>query len=143
MNKTWQIALVTVVVGAAAFFTGHMIWPMAPGVPAPPPGLLPFYIAISAIEALSFGFAVAFAIFGWPAIRSLRLGVPWLNRLLFVSLAWFMGNWWMHDNLHMHVGLDMSRLVYIEYVFHGSMLACAVSLTISLIRLAGRESAAA
>jgi hypothetical protein len=29
-----------------------------------------------------------------------------------------MGDWWVHDNLHMHVVLDMNRLVYIEYVFH-------------------------
>jgi hypothetical protein len=87
-------------------------------VPVPPPHLLPAYIGIAAVEALAFGFAVAFAIFGWPAIRDLHLGAPWLNKLLFVTLVWFMGDWWVHDNLHMHVALDMNRLVYIEYVFH-------------------------
>ena len=106
MSKTWQIVLFTVVIGVAAFFTGPMIWPMSHEVPTPPPNLLPAYIAISAVEALAFGFAVAFAVFGWSAIRDLRLGAPWLNRLLFVTLIWFMGNWWMHDNLHMHIALD-------------------------------------
>ena len=141
MSKSWQISLLTVVIGAAAFFTGPKIWPMGHEVPMPPPNLLPGYIAISAVEALAFGFAVAFAVFGWSAIRDLRLGARWLNRLLFVTLFWFMGNWWFHDNLHMHIGLDMNRLIYIEFAFHMSMLACGVTLTLSLMRLASHAAA--
>jgi hypothetical protein len=141
VRKTWQIVLLTVVVGVAAFITGPMIWPMGHEVPTPPPNLLPAYIAISAIEALAFGFAVAFAVFGWSAIRDLRLGAPWLNRLLFVTLIWFMGNWWMHDNLHMHIALDMNRLLYIEYFFHMSMLACGITLALSWMRLASHAAA--
>src|SRR5262249_52161106 len=142
VSKTWQTVLVTIVIGVAAFITGPMIWPMGHEVPAPPPQLLPAYITISALEAFAFGFAVAFAIFGWPAIRDLRFGAPWHNRLLFVTLIWLMGNWWMHDNLHMHIALDMNRLVYIEYFFHGSMLACGVTLAASLMRLANRATSA-
>jgi hypothetical protein len=108
---------------------------MAASVPAPPSNLLPFYIVLSAVEALAFGFAVAFALFGWPAIRRLSLGAPWLNKALFVTMCWFMGNWWMHDNLHMHVALDMSRLLYIEYGFHVTMLACMLVLAVGFLRL--------
>ena len=131
----WMLVL-TLVIGAVAFITGPKIWPMAYEVPMPPPNLLPAYIAFAAVEALAFGFAAAFALLGWPAIRDLRLGAGWLNRLLFVTLIWFMGNWWFHDNLHMHIGVDMRRLVYVEYGFHGSMLACAVILVLSLVRRA-------
>lgn len=141
MSKPWQMFLLAVVIGGAAFFTGPMIWPMASEVPAPPPNLLPAYIAISAVEALAFGFAVAFAVFGWPAIRDLRLGARWLNKMLFVTLCWFMGNWWIHDNLHMHIGLDMNRLLYIEFAFHMSMLACGVTLALSWMRLANHAAA--
>ena len=136
MRKTWKMVLCTLVVGLAAFISGPMIWPMSHEVPAPPALLLPAYIVIAAIEALAFGFAVAFALFGWPAVRDLRLGAPWLNRLLFVTLIWLMGNWWMHDSLHMHIGLDMSRLLYIEYLFHVSMLASGAALALGLMRLA-------
>jgi len=113
---------------------------MGHDVPTPPVNLLPAYVAFAAVEALAFGFAVAFAVFGWPAIRELRLGAGWLNGLLFVTLIWFMGNWWFHDNLHMHIGLDMHRLVYIEYFFHGSMLACGVILVLSLMRRASQAA---
>jgi hypothetical protein len=138
MSRLRQMLVLTVVIGAAAFVTGPKIWPMGHDVPMPPANLLPAYIAFAAVEALAFGFAAAFAVLGWPAIRDLRLGAGWLNKLLFVTLIWFMGNWWLHDNLHMHVGLDMRRLVYIEYGFHGSMLACGVILVLSLLRRAGQ-----
>jgi hypothetical protein len=138
MIKPWKMILITIVVGAAAFVVGPMIWPMTHEAPMPPAYLLPAYIGVSAIEALAFGFAVSFAIFGWPAIRKLDLGAPWLNKLFFVTLCWFIGNWWIHDNLHMNVGFDMTRLFMIEYGFHVSMLACAITLTIAFIRLLNR-----
>lgn len=140
MNRWWRMSLLTLVVGAVAFLAGPKLWPMAPSVPEPPSALLPFYIVLSALESLAFGFAVAFAAFGWPAIRRLPLS-PWVNKSLFVTLCWFMGNWWMHDNLHMHIALDMNRLLYIEYGFHISMLACALILTVGLVRLATRPVA--
>lgn len=135
MNKPWQVLVLTVVVGIAAFLAGPALWPMSPDAPMPPPNLLPGYIAVSAAEALAFGFAVAFAAFGWSAIRDLQLGAPWLNRWLFATLCWFIGNWWLHDNLHMHIGFDMNRLLYIELFFHISMLVCGVTLAVSLMRL--------
>lgn len=137
MSRSWKMFILTLVIGVAAFLTGPKIWPMGHDVPTPPENLLPAYIVLAAIEALAFGFAVAFAAFGWPVVRDLNLGPRRLNKMLFVTLTWFLGNWWFHDNLHMHVGLDMHRLVYVEYGFHVTMLACALTLVLSLIRLAG------
>lgn len=137
-----RMLLLTIAIGTAAFFAGPRIWPMGLDVPTPPANLLPGYIALSGIEALAFGFAVAFAVFGWPAIRSLDLGAPWLNKLLFVTLCWFIGNWWMHDNLHMHNGLNMHGLLFIEVGFHISMLACGVTLAVGILRSAKRAAAA-
>lgn len=141
MNRWWRMSLLTLVVGAAAFLAGPKIWPMAASIPQPPANLLPFYLALSVIEALAFGFGVAFAVFGWPAIRRLPLGAPWLNKLLFLTMCWFTGNWWMHDNLHMHVALDMHHLLYIEYGFHMTMLACVLVLAVGFLRLAAQPVA--
>ena len=139
MRKPWWMLAVTLVVGGAAFFAGPKIWPMSPEVPMPPPALLPGYMALSVIEALAFGFAVAFALFGWPAVRRLDLGAPWLNKWLFVTLVWFTGNWWMHDNLHMHNGLNMHGMIFIEFGFHLTMLVCGFTLTLGLASLARRS----
>jgi hypothetical protein len=132
----------TLVIGAAAFLVGPILWPMSPSVPAPPSSLLPGYMAVSAIEALAFGFAASFAAFAWPAVRDVPLGAPWLNQVLFGSLVWLMGNWWIHDGLHMHVALDMNRLVFIELVFHMTLLACGLTLALGLMRIAGSGAAA-
>lgn len=140
MSRLGRMLALTVLIGATAFISGPKIWPIGHDVPTPPANLLPAYIAFSAVEALALGFAAAFALLGWSAIRDLCLGARWLNKLLFMTLIWFMGNWWFHDNLHMHVGFDMRRLVYVEYGFHGSMLACAAILVLSLVRRAGREA---
>jgi hypothetical protein len=120
---------------------GPHIWPMAPGIPMPPANFLPGYILLSATEALAFGFAVAFAFFGWPAVRGLGLGAPWLNKWLFVTLCWFVGNWWMHDSLHMHNGMNMHGLLFIETVFQITMLICGVTMALSLVRLAPHSAA--
>lgn len=139
MNRLRWMVLVTVVIGVAAFVVGPRIWPPAPDVPMPPPNLLPGYIVLAAIEALAFGFAVAFAFFGWPAIRALDLGAPLLNKGLFVTLCWFMGNWWIHDSLHMHNGMNMHGLLFIEFGFHITMLICGVTLAVSFVLLAQRS----
>ena len=141
MSSRWQMSLSTLVIGGTAFFVGPMLWPMSPSVPAPPPSLLPGYIAVSAIEALAFGFAASFAAFAWPAVRDVRLGAPWLNRVLFGSLVWLMGNWWIHDSSHMHVGLDMNRLIFVELFFHMTLLACGLALALGLMRIAGGAAA--
>ena len=139
MKRLRWMLIVTVVIGVAAFVAGPHIWPPAPDVPMPPASLLPGYIVLAAIEALAFGFAVAFALFGWPAIRTLGLGAPWLNKWLFVTLCWFMGNWWMHDSLHMHNGMNMHGMLFIELGFHVTMLICGVALAASFVRLAQRS----
>ena len=141
MSKPWQMLLLTIVIGVSAFFIGPWLWPAGHDVPMPPSSLLPGYIAVSAIEALAFGFAVAFAVFGWSAIRDLQLGARWLNGMLFISIVWLVGNWWIHDSMHMHVGLDMNRLLYIELVFHMTLLGCGVVLALGLMRLAGHAVA--
>ena len=136
MSRQRWMLIVTIVIGITAFVVGPHIWPMAPDVPMPPANLLPGYIVLSAIEALAFGFAVAFALFAWPAIRGLGLGAAWLNKWFFVTLCWFMGNWWMHDSLHMHNGMNMHHLLFIEVGFHITMLICGVTMALSFVRLA-------
>jgi hypothetical protein len=61
-----------------------------------------------------------------------------------------MGNWWMHDSLHMHNGMNMHHLLFIEVGFHITMLICGVTMALSFMRLAphsgrqnGRERAEA
>lgn len=140
MTSTWKTALVTIVIGMAAFIAGPQLWPPGADVPHPPTNLMPAYIFLAALEALAFGLAIAFAFFGWPKVRDIPLPRPWLNRVLHVSIVWLLGNWWIHDGLHIHIGLDMSRLVYIEYGFHATLLACGAVLAVAFMSSVGSQS---
>ena len=44
MSSRWKMSLSTLVIGAAAFLVGPILWPMSPSVPAPPSSLLPGYM---------------------------------------------------------------------------------------------------
>lgn len=141
MGSTAKYAAVTLIVGAGAFALGPMLWPPGPDLPHPPAGLMPAYLALAVVEALAFGFAIALLLFAWPAVRAMAIGSIAFKRVLYVSVAWLMGNWWMHDGLHMNVGLDMERLVYIEYAFHMTLLACGFALAWAIIGAARRATA--
>ena len=41
----------------------------------------------------------------------------------------------------MHIGLDMNRLVFIELLFHVTLLACGLTLALGLMRIAGSGAA--
>lgn len=65
--KTWIKVLVVTIVLAVAL--GRVIWPPPAGASEPSPGQFPFFVALSAFDALAFGLGVAFFLFGLPKMR--------------------------------------------------------------------------
>ena len=43
--------------------------------------------------------------------------------------------WWPHDNLHLHNGMDMQGLLFIEYGFHVTLIIAAGALAFSLLTM--------
>ncbi len=121
-KKLWPV-ITTIVAAAAAFVLDRIIWPDLPDVMQPSSAQIPFLMGVAAIEAIGFGIAVAFLIFGWKLMRG-RSTKDWL---VFFSIAWSLGSWWPHDNLHrtMHMG-DYNQLIRIEYGFHFTLILAAV-----------------
>jgi hypothetical protein len=46
----WQVATTVLAAGVPAVALGRVIWPDPAGASTPPPGLLPVFIGISALE---------------------------------------------------------------------------------------------
>jgi hypothetical protein len=111
---------VTVVVAAAAVPLSFVLWRTPPGVAAPPPSLLPFFVPIGVvIPALSLGFGVAFMLFG---ARLVRTGpATAMSRASFVSVWWLLVNWWPHANFH-RVSSGWANVVVIDYFFHTTVI---------------------
>jgi hypothetical protein len=84
---------------------------------------------LGAAEALAFGLGVSFLLFGYPTLKA---NVPVvsapLTRAAHVSIAWFLGNWWAHDSLHFHNGMNLNGLLGIEYGFHFTLMIAGVIL---------------
>ncbi len=48
---------------------------------------------------------------------------------MFIALPWMLVSWWPHDNLHVHNGMNLQGLLYIEYGFHLTLIIASLILT--------------
>ncbi len=114
-----KVLAVTIIVGMAAFLTephGPLgaFWAPAPDVPAAVGVQIPLFMVLGVVEALVCGAGVAFLLFGFSTVRHNNVS-PGLARAAHLSITWIMVNWWAHDSLHLHNGMDLSGLLKIEY----------------------------
>ncbi len=134
MKTKWKIMIITIVVGATAFLLGPMIWSPSPDI-KPTAAQMPYMIVLSALEALVFGFGVAFIFYGWRFVKhlaGLRRNLVWA---IYISLAWLLISWWPHDNLHIHNALYINGLIAIEYSFHVTVIVAGLVLAYSFFAL--------
>ncbi len=138
--KGWiKVLLVTVIFAIPAFLLGRIIWPASMDMPAPTPGQLPFFMIVSAIEAIAFGLGISFLIFGWKTVKKASgPGRNWVDAS-FISIIWFLVSWWPHDNLHISNGENMQRLLYIEWGFHVTLVIAATIVAYTFLKLLKKE----
>ena len=126
--KTWiKVLLITIIIGIPAFILGPKLWTPSPDI-KPTSAQLPFFIFLSAIEAALFGLGISFIFFGWPLVKKISKSKN-LSVAAFVSLSWLLVSWWPHDNSHIHNGMNAQGLLYIDYVFHVTIIIASLILT--------------
>lgn len=107
---------------------GQFIWPAADVGMAEPnaiQGVL--FLLYTVIAATVFGLGVAFLMRGRPLLRraapaGARVWGPYL------AISWLLVSWVPHDNLHMFFGFNVWGLLFLEYVFHMSIMAAGLVL---------------
>ena len=136
---TGKVAVVTFVVAIAAFLfgshgpLGSMLWPTPVTlVSAPTATQEKLFMLLDGFEAVAFGLGIAFLLFGWPAVRRAMGASPGRALVMYLGIAWVLSNWWIHDNLHMVVGLHPKGLLGIEYGFHVTLIITGVALAYSM-----------
>lgn len=147
METRWKILLVTLAIAIPAFMlgggtpAGHQmwsaIWPFESPVeePAATAGQVPFFMLLGVIEAISLGLAVSFLIFGRRFVLQAASGARGRANVLYIAIAWILGNWWIHDNVHMINGMNLTGLLVIEYLFHVTLIAAGAFLAYNFHRL--------
>jgi hypothetical protein len=115
--KTWKKAvLLTAAIAVPAFLLGPVLFPKAPDFPAMTGTEFALFMPLGIWDPLLLGAAVSLLVFGWPAAR--RSAQPAKTTAALLAITWVMGSWWVHDNLHLHVGMNVPGLLAIEYGFH-------------------------
>lgn len=134
LSVNWiGFGIVTIVLAVIAFFLSPnaplgSFWLPEPHMPVPNAVQLPLFILLNVAEVVTFGIGVAFLFFGLPLMRRIAPASTGLTRAAQVSIAWLLLNWWPHDSLHVHNGMELNGLLVIEYVFHVTLMIAGVIL---------------
>lgn len=141
--KWVTVTLVLAVIAFLASPNGPLgaFWRPSPDFPQPTDAQLPLFMLLNAVEALAFGFGIAFLIFGYPLVRTVLPAASGLTLATYLSIAWLLISWWPHDSLHLTNGTNMSGLLAIEYGFHFTIMVVGVILVYFFLNvLRGRQA---
>ena len=133
MKAPAKVVIITLLLGILGFLTepnGPLgsFWAPAPTVPQAMGAQVPLFMILGAAEALAFGLGISFLLFGYSTLKAnVPVSVP-MARAAHLSIAWFLINWWAHDSLHLHNGMNLNGLLGIEYGFHFTLIIAGVIL---------------
>lgn len=144
MKTRIKVAILTVVIAAIAFplepagplgswWAGVWPWGQAPHGPEPTGLQVPLFMLLGVLEAVGFGLAISFLVFGWPVVKRVSATTPGAIAM-YVSAAWVLGNWWIHDSLHFTNSTDLASLLVIEYAFHVTLIIAGATLCYQLFK---------
>jgi hypothetical protein len=103
--------------------------------------VLLLFILLNVAEVLAFGTGISFLIFGYPLVKNVLPQSKGLAFAAYLSIGWLLINWWPHDSLHLHNGLDTHGLIGIEYGFHITLMIAGVILVLFFFALARQPMA--
>ena len=153
--KTWiKVLIVTLVFAIPAFLVAPnaplgVFWDPHPDITVPditvPMGIQgSLFTLLSAINALVLGLGIAFLLFGYPLVMAIGCASRGLTRAAHLSIGWLLVSPWLHDSLHMVVGLETGPLLAVEYGIHATaMIAGLIVAYFFVDALRGREAAPA
>jgi hypothetical protein len=146
METKWKVVLLTLVIAIPAFMFGAgsppgwnlwvALWPFADGVAVVEPegAQIGFLMFFGVLEAIALGLAISFLIWGGALVRKVAGPNKTRNNLLVVSGAWVLGNWWVHDSLHIVNGHNVWGLIVLEYAFHVTLMIAGGYIAWTLVR---------
>ena len=133
MKASPKFVVVTLLVAILGFLTEAsgpfgMFWAPASDIPPAVGVQIPLFMFLGVAEALALGVSVSFLLFGYSGLKMNAAVSPALARGTHLSIVWLLGNWWAHDSLHQHNGMNLNGLLRIEYGFHITLIIAGLTL---------------
>lgn len=153
MKTSVKFTILTLAIAIPAWFLGGgaplgnqmwmSLWPWATVSEMEPTGAqLPLFMLLGAISAVAFGAAISFLVWGGGLVRRIVGPDQGRHRLFMVATFWLLGNWWMHESLHIVNGENFTGLLILEYAFHVTLIAAAAYVAFTAYRNWAREAPA-
>jgi hypothetical protein len=147
MKLSAKVVAVTLIAAIVGFLTeSHgplgAFWAPDPSFPLAAGLQIPLFMLLGAIEALAFGLGVSFLLFGYPVLKGIGHATAGATRGAHLAISWILINWWAHDSLHIHNGMDLNGLLRIEYGFHVTLIISGVLLARFFLTLVHPPAAA-
>jgi hypothetical protein len=142
LGVRWRFAIIATVIGVVSIPTSIVLFqPNLPGGSNALAPALPFFLGLKVFEGLALGTGIAFLIFGYQLLKRARRSRT-LTLLAYFAIAWYLVNWWPHDNLHAAIGIyNLWGLLAIEYAFHFTMMVAGGVLALFFYRVMRQVSA--
>lgn len=122
IGSRWRFAMLVLVIAAISVPSSLALFhPNLPGGAAVPAAAMPFFLGLKLFEGLALGVGIGLLLFGNRTLGRAAAHPP-LALLAYLSISWYLVNWWLHDNLHAINGDNLWGLIGIEYAFHVTMM---------------------
>ena len=142
-RSTWvAVVVLTLIIAVPAFLLNPIIWPPAPGGPAPTAAQIPYLLALDVMQAVFLGLGISFLIFGFPVMRRISPDSKTRAWAMYLSIGYLMVSWWPHIGLHVsNAPDDLQGLIYIDYLFHVPLMIAGAILAYCFYSLVRQQRA--
>lgn len=135
-----QVVIITAVLAVLTLLANPMgplgvFWRPSAHIATPAGYQVPRFGLLFMAEGLTFGLAASFLVYGHRLLSRLAPAPDGLTRAAHLSISWLMINWWVHNSLHMHVGMDLNVLLAVDYGFQLTLMIAGAILAVLFLRV--------
>lgn len=134
MGRKIEALLITFLLGTFSLLFGEIFWPPSATL-TPTIEQVMYFLPLYAVEAALFGAGVAFAFMAFPLIKKTPGHLRSHLWYVYISMVWLLVSWWPHERLHLFVGTDVQKTLYVDYGFHLTTVIASLTLAISFAKI--------
>ena len=124
----------SIIFSVVAFFLSRAVLLPASDMPTPTLSESVFLWIFAALESVSFGIGLTFAMYGKEVVMRMAASNRKQAYFLYGSIVWLLTAWLPYSTLFMNIGMtNLSALLMLSYFFHISLILAGLVVAYSFI----------